>query len=423
MRISAENPSNERGRSDSLSVWFTAATCWYLTALLVALAISLGLHLLRPAPDGPPRAQDWLKTFNWMDGRWYRQIAVEGYHYDPNARSNVAFYPVYPLLARSLIAVTGMRAEAALLLVSNVSFLAALLMLGLYAQARYPHEPRDSRDFVLLAAALYPAGCFFRLTYSESTCLLLLILAMYSMLRRWPLWACAALAGLATASRPVAIALAPAFAIHLWRCGCVGDDCDRARRTASLCRRSVLYVPLATWGLAAFFAFQAYEFGDALATVKVQRHWRVRADVGWPEKTASLAALEPIRAVYGDPTGSAYWGRWQPWPLPWFSLQFANPIFFISAILLTTIGAWRRWLNWEEIALAYGTLIIPYLSRAHEMGMVATARFTAVAFPIYLVLGHICMRTPSLIRCLVLSLAAFFLAIYTALYAAGYDVL
>lgn len=408
---------------DTLSVLLSAATCWYLTGLLVALGVSLGLQLLRPAPDGPPRSADWLSVFNWMDGRWYKQIAVEGYHYDPNARSNVAFYPAYPLLARGLMAVAGMRAEVALLVVSNLSFLAALLMLGLYAQARYPHESADTRDFVLLTAALFPAGCFFRLTYSESTCLALLVLAMYSMLRRWPLWACAALAGLATASRPIAIALAPAFVIHVWRHGCVGDGSEPARRTAGFLRRSALYLPLAAWGLAAFCSFQAYEFGDAFATVKVQRHWRVRAEVPWPEKAVALATLEPIRAVYADATGGPYWGRWQPWPLPWFSLQFANPIFFMSAILLTAFGAWRRWLNWEEIALACGTLIIPYLSRAHEMGMVSMARFTTVVVPSYLVLGHIFARMPSLMRCLVLSLAAFFLAVYTALYAAGFDVL
>ncbi|MGH9599069.1 MAG: hypothetical protein ACRD27_04355, partial [Terracidiphilus sp.] len=272
-------------------------TYWYLTGLLAALGFSFGFYLVKPAGGAANHDRDFLEAFNWMDGKWYKQIATAGYDYDPDARSNVAFFPVYPLLARGLIAATGIRAEVALLIVSNVSLLAALAMLMLYVRARWPDAPSDLAECIVLAAALFPTGCFFRLAYSESTCLLLTVLAMYAMLRRWPLWSIALSVGLATAARPVGVALLAPFAIHIFRRGChrhqseaparsgcpsaateIGateqpersGDATAARKTPGArgprwrfgfaCVRLALYLPLACWGLINFMAYQHHAF-------------------------------------------------------------------------------------------------------------------------------------------------------------------
>ena len=134
--------------------WLNALACWYLTGIIAALGFSLGFHLLRPAP-GTRSDRDLLDALTWMDGKWYKQIAVEGYRYDAKARSNAAFFPVYPLLGRAIIMATGLRAEAALLIVSNICFLAALALLAFYVRARYPEEA-ELGDYTVLVAALCP---------------------------------------------------------------------------------------------------------------------------------------------------------------------------------------------------------------------------------------------------------------------------
>ncbi|MGH7139781.1 MAG: hypothetical protein ACREHD_28910, partial [Pirellulales bacterium] len=196
----------------------TALTCWYLSGLLVALAFSFGFYFLKPALYGRVAPHDILDAFTWMDGRWYKQIAVEGYHFDPNGRSNIAFFPTFPLLARAVMVATGVRVEAALLVVAHLSFLAALTALAAYVRSRrQPDAPRTA-DWVVLSAALFPTGCFFRLAYSESTCLFLLVLlAMYAIERYWPLWLIAVIIGFATATRAVGVALLLPFAIHIFR--------------------------------------------------------------------------------------------------------------------------------------------------------------------------------------------------------------
>lgn len=417
------------GRRGALGTWLGTATYWYFTGLLVAMGFSLGLYLLRPDPEINLDRSDWLNVFTWMDGKWYKQIAVEGYHYDAARRSNVAFFPVYPLLARVLMAPSGLRPEVALLIVSNLSLLAALALLGVYVRERHPTAPAELSDYVVLSAALLPTGCFLRLAYSESTCLLLMLLAMRAMLRRWPLWLIAVTVGLATAACPVGVALLAPFAIHICSRDAHGTQAaprfrDLAPRLFAIrnVRRLAIYLPLAAWGLISFLAYEAYAFGDPFATFKAHQIWRVRPLVPWPEKLAALATLEPIRSIYSESGSTLYWANWQPHTLPWFSLQFANPIFFVSAVMLTALGAWRRWLNLEETSLAALMLLIPYLGRGYEMGMNSMGRFVSVVAPLYLVLGQLLVRAPDPLRIMLFSLSAFLLAMYTALYAATYAI-
>lgn len=463
-RDDARRPAVKRSAAD---IWLAALTYWYLTGLIAALGFSLGFSLLRPGSGTVVDKRDWLDAFDWMDGRWYKQIAMTGYEYDPNKNTNIAFFPVYPLLGRVVMRITGLRAEAALLVVSNLSLLAALAMLAFYVRDRYPDAPAELTDYTVLAASLFPTGCFFRLTYSESTFLLLAILAMYAMLRRWPLWAIALLVGLATAARPVGVALLAPFAIHIWHRGHRvyepaaparpnkqhPDETDNAlddpetpvnvqtRRPRSslgfVLVRLAFYLPLACWGAIAFTAYQYCAFNEPFATVRVQKNWGIGA-VPWCEKIVPLATLEPVRAVY-DVRSHAFWTNRDSHRIPWFSLQFANPIFFVLAVMLIGLGAslrvrggWHkglgaaarshtaRWLSLQEFSLAAVMLLIPYVTRAYEMAMGSMGRFVAVDFPIYFVLAHVLERLPGALRSVVLALCGVFLSLYAALYSARY---
>lgn len=456
-------PSSEIARA-----WLIAITAWCLSGALAVLGFSLGLSLVRP-PQTNGAQRTWREAVTWMDGRWYKQIATGGYQYNPKARSNIAFFPVYPLLSSAVMAFIGSDAEIALLMVSNVSFLAALVVLAFYVRQRYPNAPCEIGDCAVVAAVLFPTGCFFRLAYSESTFLLLTLLAMYAMLRRWRLWEIAFLVGLATAARPVGIALLAPFAIHLVRrtrdenvigpltAGDAASTVENANATNE-CRRAaarrrilpcwfpralcrlLVFLPLSCWGLAEFLAYQALVFDEPLATANVQIHWRIRHAASWHEKAAALAMLEPVWSVY-DPRSPAFWRNRDPHGARLFSLQFATPILFAAAIALLAVGFMvrnrnghriarrgdaarrsSRWLSLEEAALAAVLLLIPYVTRAYEMGFGSMGRFAAVVFPLYLVLGHLLARIPLAASCVLLAFSGLFLTTYMALYAAGYAI-
>jgi hypothetical protein len=349
-------------RRSAGEIWLSALTYWYLTGLLAALGFSLGLHFMRPAARAVPENRDWLDAIAWQGGKWYKQIATEGYEYDPDKNTNIAYFPLYPLLGRAVMRVTGLRPEAALLIVSNLSLLLALAMLAFYIRDRYPDAPTNLADYAVAAAALFPTGCFYRFAYSESTFLCLAILAMYTMVRRWPLWVISLVIGLATAARPVGVALLTPFAIHIVRrayhgeasvrqradphrpearaSGVVADGSCEARESEAstsgsgqsrvvpprsrfglVCAWLVLFLPLACWGLGVFIYYQYRTFGEPLAFVKVQKNWG--EPIPWRDKAIALAMLKPAWRVY-DPNSRSFWTRRDAHAVPWFSLQFAT---------------------------------------------------------------------------------------------------
>jgi hypothetical protein len=86
-------------------------------------------------------------------------------------------------------------------------------------------------------------------------------------------------------------------------------------------------------------------------------------------------------------------------------------------VSLVGYGAWRRWLSAEEMLFAAGVLLIPYLSMGYEGCLHSHARYTTVAFPVYLVLGRLLAALPPLYAATVLALSGFLLGTYAALFA------
>jgi hypothetical protein len=346
---------------------------------------------------------------NW-DGQWYLDIAQRGYWYDPARSSSVAFFPAYPLLIRGVSEATRLSPSLCPVLVSNAALLAAFALFSHYLCARGGASADDrQRNFALGAFALLPSTFFWRMAFSESCFLVTALLAMLAMQRRWPATLVALVIGLATACRPVGVTLLLPFALYLWRQG--------GARWSTLLRGAALF-PLACWGLLAYMAYLHHEFGDALAFAKTQELWRNMPVVPWSEKALMLAGLEPVWSVYveGYP---GYWRLHEREHSAWFSLQLANPIFFVGTACLVGVGAWKRWLTDEELLLSLGLLGMSCVTRAYEMSMQSQARFASVVFPVYIVLGHLLARAPRWLAVGILGLFAVYLFCYSALFATG----
>jgi hypothetical protein len=264
-----------------------------------------------------------------------------------------------------------------------------------------------------VALAAFPTTFFFGMAYAESLFLFLALLVLYGIHRNWPLAALAFVAGLCTASRPVGVAVVVPLAWHAWQ-----TSPTAARAAAG---RLAWVVPLSLWGILAYMLFLHVEFGDALAFVHTQEHWRRLPAVGLFDKIGLLASAEPVWSHY-IPSAPAYWGKFDDLPA-WQSIEFANPILFVGAAGLIALGAAKRWLNVYEILFGAIVLFIPYVTRSYEMAMAGHGRFAAAAFPIYLVLGQILARMHWSVAVLIVAAFAFFRVMYTALFAAGYPVL
>ena len=88
--------------------------------------------------------------------------------------------------------------------------------------------------------------------------------------------------------------------------------------------------------------------------------------------------------------------------------------------MLVFIGARKSWLTGPEIVLSLLLLAIPYVTRAYEMCMASHARFAAVVFPAYIVLGRLLGPRPPWVTWAVIGAFTMMLMTWTALYAAGH---
>lgn len=305
---------------------------FWSTSLIVYLGVVLGYYYLPRQPHPPPETDTFLDAFASWDGRWYAKIASEGYFYAPEAPSTVAHFPCFPLLGRLVMELTHCSPVMAVLLVANSFLAGTFVLLFFYARLRFGNSAAYLPEYTLLAFGLWPVTFFFRMTYSESLFMFLCVLSLYGMERKWPLFVIAAIIGVATGTRPVGVGLVLPFVVHIW---------DRSHDSRLFILRLGYLVPLACWGLAGYMVYQSIAFGEPLAFAKTQESFRYRPKQALVEKVDALVTLEPLWSAF-DPFSPCYWKRQeQAKTHPLFSLQAANPIYFLLTAAAIALGTWK----------------------------------------------------------------------------------
>jgi hypothetical protein len=274
-----------------------------IPALLFAIVTRLGLFFAvwlvgRSIPKlalYPAQLPDqFLPKHPSLDGwaRWdashYIALARIGYSPEnPGHDSGLGFLPLYSLLMRGLVAVSGVaRTDAAYavagIAIANVCFVIAI---GLFAKLSSRILSGHTAVYPVMLLCLMPYSFFLNAAYSES---LFLVISLSSLLLalngRWlPAGAVAAFASL---TRLAGLALAPALLWGAWKDGVRGW---RLIATGAL--------PFA--GFASYCLYTAIWHDDPLAYFTAQQNWG-----GWTEHVrfyAELFARHPKEALTGDP--------------------------------------------------------------------------------------------------------------------------
>ncbi|HEX7168182.1 MAG TPA: mannosyltransferase family protein, partial [Acidimicrobiales bacterium] len=197
--------------------------------------------------------------FDW-DAWHYMTIARDGYPplYPPEGgyRAESAFFPLLPWVTRWVDAVTPFSLRQTAVGVALALSLASVVMLWFLAEATLRDERAATRAVVLLV--LWPSSVVLSMFYSDGLFILLGAACLLALRReRWLLAGLAAL--LATASRPNAIALAPACgvaALIAWR------------KTGSF--RPFVAPALAPLGMLGYFVFLHVRMGDFFLWFKAE---------------------------------------------------------------------------------------------------------------------------------------------------------
>jgi hypothetical protein len=278
------------------------------------------------------------------DGRWYQIIAEHGYLLVPQNQSDPAFFPLLPILLRTLHG-TGLSYGTGGLLIANASFLIGLL--AFYELGRVYLSEADARRAALYAT-IAPLGFVFSMVYPESLAFAAVSLAGICAVRgRW--LGALSFGAVAALTRPqgalIAIPLA-AIAYSGWRSL---SSRDRARAVAAV------LAPVAA--LVAISLYFWSQLGDPLA-------WSV-AEKAWGR---SFALTSPPHAVLELATSPFHHKTW-------LVRDAAFCVVYIAAILV----ARRAGIPLGWVAMGLLVVLLPIASGSFT----SDGRFGLLALPVY----------------------------------------
>lgn len=163
---------------------------WLLTQIPATLAYHYGTVRSGPDPGensgayqivlGPMSGIAGLlvEPFRNWDGTWYRLVALNGH--DPggaNFVAKAAFWPLYPWLMKTGHDFTGLSPESVGYIISNISFLGALLLV--FRLVTLDFNANVARATVV-GLAIFPTTFFFTAVYTESLFMMLAVGSLYA---------------------------------------------------------------------------------------------------------------------------------------------------------------------------------------------------------------------------------------------------
>lgn len=351
--------------------WLAPVVAFAVTRLIVFLAGYLG-EIALPGNVGDDYwhvAPDNLFIDLWArwDSGFYLTIIEQGYSYSATGMSNVAFFPVYPLLVNLVNSVIGNAALAGIL-VSNASLLAALLFL--YKLTELEFGDADTAQRAVFYIAAFPTAFFFSAIYTESTFLLFSVATMYFARRH--LWVWAGVMGMMTsATRIVGVTMAGIVVlewlrVHGWTISGMLRKASWAGLWHGLRRDWVALLPvlLIPLGILSYMLFLKLQFNDPLGFWTVQAAWQ-RENLGPP-----AIIWRALSGLLGQNflTGEIWW----------------HVIVDLSSLLLALlimIPVWRRLGEHYALLIALG-MIVPVASSTQSL-----SRYVLVLFPVFMMLA------------------------------------
>ena len=282
------------------------------------------------------------------DASWYLELASTGYQPGPftdQEAHNWVFFPLYPLLIRSLTAL-GVGALTAAILISNVCFFLALFTLHRFA-VLLGYSAEKVR-LALWSIALFPTTYFFSTPQTEALFLLLTAVSFYLIARDKILGSGVAFA-LAALTRPTGVLLVPAYTYYLWT------------RNQLFTRRGIAALLFTVLALAAFGAYLHQLTGNPFACIENQSAWG-RELLGTTENY------------------SATWLDLDSMMRPWNFVGLNLLVGFLSLATAVYFG-WKREFTWCLL------VAVPLFAAVSTGTLQSLCRIVMVLFPIHFALA------------------------------------
>jgi hypothetical protein len=302
---------------------------------------------------------------NW-DGYWYSLLANYGYSI---YTASAAFWPLYPLLLWFGAQITNWDTAVVGLIISNVSFLFALILL--YRLVRLDFSEGVARRTLWLTA-FFPTAFYFSAMYTESLFLLVTVASIYY--GRTGRWGRAAIAlGLAALTRNTGVLIGIPLLIFLIR--------QYGWRPRHWWKQAI---QLIIGGLSPllFVLDLNHIWGDPLLMLSAQKGWARYKAWPWTTLHQSFHMLDTswLTRLYNSPS-------WSTLTDPYLRLAFAESQFYDLFIFLVfvPIMAYTLWKVRGAYSLyALVVFALPLFTPSHVHPLMSVPRFVIVLFPLFI---------------------------------------
>ncbi len=310
---------------------------------------------------------------NW-DGYWYSLLANYGYGI---YQASAAFWPLYPFLIWFSSNLTGWDTAVTGILISNISFMFALILLYRLIQIDYP-EPVARRAIWL--TAFFPTAFYFSAMYTESLFLLATVAAVYY--GRTDRWGRAAVAvALAALTRNTGILILIPLAVFLFR-----------KHRWNL---TEWWKPGYKLGIAALspllFMFKLDDiWGDPLLMLSAQKGWARYKAMPWTTLQVEWDKLNLtwLNTLIHSP-------NWSTLSNPNIRFAFAESqaydlFIFLVFVPLLVYTLWRVRPAYSLYALV--VFALPLFTPSHVHPLMSMPRFVIVLFPFFIAMAMLARR-------------------------------
>jgi len=327
-------------------IWLLIINCFALVAFnRLNLAPDNAVEWMANGVIKQP-AQSWsiVDIHNRWDSYWYLDIAKEGYYLrGEKGIANVAFFPLYPFLIKSVAPLVGGDLVLSGWIVSCLFLVLAAAMLVRLTQRFHPEIDPVLPVMFLLA---YPAAFTLNAVYAESL-FLFLSLGMVYYAREQKFLIASIFAAFASATRIPGLFLCVLLLVEF----------IQSQGFKSLFSRRVWPLVLAPSGAFGFFLYHWITFGDFFLYLKIQSNWGRDFEAN----------------------ASDYVMRNNP-----YIANMVNDMFFTALVIAIGILVIKR------LRISYGIYMLVSMAIALSTGtFVSVVRYSMMLFPIYLMAASI----------------------------------
>ncbi|HET9147783.1 MAG TPA: mannosyltransferase family protein [Acetobacteraceae bacterium] len=357
---------------------------------LMGLGMALGVSFI---PYGPwHHAGSFASRLLSWDGNWYFEIASNGYAWNPAVGmqlghyQNVDFYPLYPLIERVVMVITGNGSPEMM-----VALCLALGVASVFAFHRLARRvlPADAAKCATAIYAFWPATIYFAMGYPTGLINLCALAALSAYVER-RYWRAALWCGIGTGVAPTLVFVAIGLCLDQ------GIAWLRGTRDVREVPRLIGFGLLTVIGLIGFIIFQGIALHDPLAFIKAQEAWGTSPPFlvrlhrffspGWYATLPGGGLRTFAKDFHAWRAGAPFT------PLMWKNLEFGEQ-FVLNGITLILgiiglIAAWRR-VRPPALPLAALVVMLGYLwfIVTTNQNLQATPRLIFPAAALFLGLG------------------------------------